>query len=303
MSENPPRPNSVLSTLSIWRRRSAGKSDRTATSGWQAGLWSDLAPPAAGEAGGGVEGQLWSWATARRGLRVRLLLVLRWVLLSGQAAAVLWVGGVLHYHMPVLACLAVIGVGVAANVIMGLAWPGGRLATGLEAVLHLGFDVVQLSLLLALTGGLDNPFSILLVAPVVVAAATLNVRNALAVGAITLLMIAAMWFWSFPTPFSGRRPLHLPLLFELSNLIAIVAGILYTAIYAWQAQVEAQRMEVALAATQAVLAREQRLSALGGLAAAAAHELGTPLATIQVVTKEMARSLPEGSPSARMSTC
>jgi two-component system sensor histidine kinase RegB len=85
-----------------------------------------------------------------------------------------------------------------------------------------------------------------------------------------------------------------PLIYRIGNGVAVSVGIVFTAAYAWQAAAEAQRMELALAATQAVLAREQRLSALGGLAAAAAHELGTPLATIQVVTKEMARELEPG---------
>jgi two-component system sensor histidine kinase RegB len=100
--------------------------------------------------------------------------------------------------------------------------------------------------------------------------------------------------WSAPLPYA-TAPLHLPKLYDLANMVATVVGVVFTAIYAWQAQAEAQRMEVALSATQAVLAREQRLSALGGLAAAAAHELGTPLATIQVVVKEMARSAVPGT--------
>lgn len=234
---------------------------------------------------------------ARRGLRLRLLVVLRWVSIIGQLGAVTWVGFVMGFHMPVWECLAVIGAAAWLNLTVSLAWPGGRLATGREAVMQLGFDLIQLSVLLALTGGLENPFSILLVAPVVVAAATLNSRYAAMVGALALVLVALLNIWSGPLPWSGA-PVHLPRLYDFANMIATVVGIVFTAVYAWQAQAEAQRMEVALAATQAVLAREQRLSALGGLAAAAAHELGTPLATIQVVTKEMRRELETGTPIA-----
>ncbi len=261
--------------------------DRPGGAGWQAGLRAteDVAAEA---------GQMWGWALARRGLRLRLLVVLRWVSIAGQALAVTCVGGLLGYHMPVLPSLAVIAAAAWMNLTISMAWPGGRLATGREAVLQLGFDLVQLSVLLALTGGLSNPFSILLVAPVVVAAATLNSRYAAAVGVLALVLVGLMNVWSLPLPYLDQ-PIHLPPLYNMANMIATSVGIVFTAIYAWQAQAEAQRMEVALAATQAVLAREQRLSALGGLAAAAAHELGTPLATIQVVVKEMARSAPPGS--------
>lgn len=282
-----------LATLAdIWPFRSRGASDdgtdRTDAIEWQAN-------PGDGAA---EAGPLWGWASARRGLRLRLLIVLRWVSIVGQLGLVLGVGVGLHYHLPLALCLITIGVAAAANIAMATVLPAGRFATGREAALHLGFDVVQLSCLLALTGGVDNPFSLLLVAPVVVAAATLNTRYAAAVGVLALVMVGLMFLWSYPLPYSGRRPLHLPRLYEIAIVSSTVIGMIYTAIYAWQAQVETRRMEVALAATQAVLAREQRLSALGGLAAAAAHELGTPLATIQVVTKEMARSLPPGSQAA-----
>lgn len=264
--------------------------DRPGGAGWQAGLRNteDVAAEA---------GQLWGWALARRGLRLRLLILLRWVSIVGETSAVIVVAFVLHYHLPVLACMTVIGVAAVVNLLIWLRLPGGRLATGREAVLQLGFDLVQLSLLLILTGGLSNPFSILLVAPVVVAAATLNSRYAVIVGVLALVLVGLMSLWSMPLPWDGT-PINLPPLFDLANALSTVVGIVYTSIYAWQAQAEAQRMEVALAATQAVLAREQRLSALGGLAAAAAHELGTPLATIQVVTKEMARSLEPGTQTA-----
>ena len=240
-------------------------------------------------------GQLWDWAHARRGLRLRLLVLLRWVSIVGQTIAVIGTGWVLHFHMPTLACLGVIGAAAWLNLSVSLAWPGARLATGPEAVFQLGFDLVELSLLLMLTGGLENPFSILLVAPVVVAAATLNTRHAAMVGLLALILVAVMSVWSAPLPWKGLGPVGLPPVYDTANALATVVGIVFTAAYAWQAQAESQRMELALAATQAVLAREQRLSALGGLAAAAAHELGTPLATIQVVTKEMIRTLEPGT--------
>jgi two-component system sensor histidine kinase RegB len=232
----------------------------------------------------------------RRGLRLRTLMLLRWVMIIGQATAVLWVGYALKFDIPTIPCLTVIAAAAVMNLSFGMAWPGARLALEREALFQLAFDLVELSLLLILTGGIANPFSLLMMAPVVVGAATLPTRHAAILGLLALVFVGAMSLWSAPLPWIPGQPLILPQLYVQAIGIATAVGIVFTAAYAWQAQAEGQRMELALAATQAVLAREQRLSALGGLAAAAAHELGTPLATIQVVTKEMIRDLEPGAP-------
>jgi two-component system sensor histidine kinase RegB len=191
-------------------------------------------------------------------------------------------------------CLLVIAAAGWMNLSATITWPGVRLAGNREAVLQLAFDLVELAMLLGLTGGLKNPFALLLIAPVTVGAATLPTRHAAMLGILALVATAVLGLWSAPLPWPDGAPFTPPTLYVAGIGIALAVGIVFTAAYAWQASAEASRMELALAATQAVLAREQRLSALGGLAAAAAHELGTPLATIQVVTKEMARGLEPG---------
>jgi two-component system sensor histidine kinase RegB len=219
--------------------------------------------------------------------------LLRWVAISGQTCAVVWVV-LMHLTAPVGLCLLVIAAAGWLNLSATLTWPGVRLAGNREAVLQLAFDLIELAVLLGLTGGLKNPFALLLIAPVTVGAATLPTRHAAMLGVLALAATAVLGFWSAPLPWPSGIPFSPPPLYVAGVGIALAVGIVFTAAYAWQASAEASRMELALAATQAVLAREQRLSALGGLAAAAAHELGTPLATIQVVTKEMIRSLEPG---------
>jgi two-component system sensor histidine kinase RegB len=236
------------------------------------------------------------WEQARRGLRLRTLTLLRWVMLAGQAVAVLAARYLFKFDIAIAPCLTVIIAAGAMNLSFGIAWPGARLAREREALFQLAFDLVELWLVLTLTGGVSNPFALLMIAPVVVGAATLPARHAAVLGVLSLVMVGLMAMWSAPLPWTPGAPLALPALYVATLAVAIAVGIVFTAAYAWQAQAEGQRMELALAATQAVLAREQRLSALGGLAAAAAHELGTPLATIQVVTKEMARGLEDGAP-------
>ncbi len=243
-----------------------------------------------------TEGRLWDWAQARRGLRLRTLVVVRWASVAGQLAVLMAARFGFAVQPPLIPCLVAIGAAAALNLSLTVVWPGARVAGKREAVAQLAFDIAQLAALLWLTGGLQNPFSLLLIAPVTVAAATLPTRSALVVGAIAMTAVVVLSVWALPLPWVGGEVLTLPGPYRLSLLVATASGIAFTGVYAWQAQAEAQRMELALAATQAVLAREQRLSALGGLAAAAAHELGTPLATIQVVSKEMLRELEAGTP-------
>ncbi len=235
-----------------------------------------------------------------RGLSLKTLIILRWLAILGQTATIAVAIQWLHFDLPLGACAVVIGLSVVVN-LMAMArlrradahLPDGRLTAR-----HLGFDILQLSALLALTGGLENPFCVLLVAPVTVAAASLPGRQAVLLGLMVLLAVSAMFFWSLPLPWRAGTHLQLPMLYHLGTGLALCTGVVFTAAYAWRVAADAEKLELALATTQDVLQREQRLAALGGLAAAAAHELGTPLATIQVVAKEMLRAADADGPEA-----
>jgi two-component system sensor histidine kinase RegB len=241
----------------------------------------------------------WDAPMERRGrLRLQTLLLLRWIGLGGQLAIVLFTRLVLEAPLPWRLCLPVIAAGTAFNLAVFISTRRRNLAGDREAAVQLCFDVIQYSALLFVLGGLNNPFTVLLIAPPAVAAATLSTRRMLVVAAVACVAAGALYLSPMPLPWGGEDPPFLPASYKLGRFIALVLGIAFTTGYAWQAAAEAARMELALAVTEAVLAREQRLSALGSLAAAAAHELGTPLATIQVVAKELLRSSPADDPVA-----
>jgi two-component system sensor histidine kinase RegB len=240
----------------------------------------------------------WSWAAPglRRGrLRVRSLLAQRWLAVAGQTLAVLFGTLVLKLQIPFGACFALIALSAWLNVLLGLASTGQRLAREGEATAQIAFDILQLSGLLYLTGGALNGFCLLLIAPVTLAAATLPARYALGLGLLAIACSILLAFFHMPVPtLMGAPAVPEPSPEVLTVMVlARVLGIIITGAYAWQAASESARMELALNVTETVLAREQRLSALGALAAAAAHELGTPLATISVVAREMARNAPD----------
>ncbi|MET0337947.1 MAG: ActS/PrrB/RegB family redox-sensitive histidine kinase [Caulobacter sp.] len=226
----------------------------------------------------------------RNGLRARTLIGLRWLAVVGQTIVLLVAGLVLDFKVPYALCFALIALAAWLNVLLMIAAGGQRQVRDSEATAQLAFDILQLTAMLFLTGGGANPFALLLAAPTTLAAATLPARYALGLAGLAVAMTIALAFSPFPVPWGPEMASQEPtLLFMLVVTTARVLGIIFTAGYAWYAAAENVRMQLALDVTQRVLAREQRLSALGALAAAAAHELGTPLATITVVAREMAR--------------
>jgi len=229
-------------------------------------------------------------------LRRSTLVTLRWTAIAGQVFALIIVYQVLGFKLPLWPAVAIIAISAIINIIVTTVFPLDRRASDMEALGQLGFDLFQLSALLWLTGGMSNPFALLFIAPVVTGATTLSKRVVLSLGALSAILSFGLLHYSRPLPWLPEGEFVLPYIFTVGSWIALLVGMVFTSAYAWRASEESRRMSEALAATEAVLAHEQKLSALGGMAAAAAHELGTPLATIQVTAKEMARELSADTP-------
>ena len=231
----------------------------------------------------------WPGRSTRGRLRMRTLVTLRWVVILGEVALLLIAGLLLDFKAPYALCFGLIGASAWINLLTGVASPGQRMTGAWEATGQLAFDIVQISGLLYLTGGIGNPFSLMLIAPVTLAAATLPLGPVGVLGGLGILSSFALVVLRFPLPSAPGESMAFPLSYLLGSAAANTSGIVVIAGYVRQAAEESARMALALDVTQSVLSREQRLSALGALAAAAAHELGTPLATISIVAKEMAR--------------
>lgn len=228
-------------------------------------------------------------------LRLNTLIKLRWLALAGQSLAVFVVAIVLEFPMPVAECVTLIAGSAALNVYLALAYPANHRLQLRPALALLVYDALQLAGLLYLTGGLTNPFSLLMVAPVVISATAMPVRHTVMLGVLVILLATGLMFHHRPLPWMAGMQLSIPVVYKTGVWFAVVSTILFTSIYVWRVADEARKLAGALAATELVLQREQHLSALDGLAAAAAHELGTPLATISLVAREMEHAIPADS--------
>ncbi|MFV0360020.1 sensor histidine kinase RegB [Tropicimonas sp.] len=224
-------------------------------------------------------------------VRLRTLIVLRWIAIAGQIATIVVARGYFHLDIPVGLCLLAIGIAIVANLLAIFVYPQNKRLSENETVLTLLFDVAQLSFLLYLTGGLNNPFALLILAPVIIAATTLRLHSTLFVAGAAILFITLMSLFYLPLRTEQGQVLEMPGIFRFGFWVAIVIGIGFLALYARRVATEVHSMSEALAATQMALEREHKLTDLGGVVAAAAHELGTPLATIKLVSSELMEEL------------
>ncbi|MBI1362321.1 MAG: ActS/PrrB/RegB family redox-sensitive histidine kinase [Alphaproteobacteria bacterium] len=229
--------------------------------------------------------------------RLRTLVSLRWMAIVGQTLAIVLVEFALGFRLPLAACFAAIGASAWLNVTLMAVFPAQHLCSPAETAGQLAFDIVQLSVLIGLTGGLQNPFLLMILAPVTVGSSRLLPAFAGLLSLLALVCCAAMSIWGLPLPWTNGQTLHLPMLYQAGQLAAVAVGLVFFAVSSWRTGRDEARLVSALDAVQAVLSREQQLSALGALAAATAHELGTPLATIHLAAKELARAVKTDNPA------
>ncbi len=233
-----------------------------------------------------------------RNVRLDTLVRLRWLAVFGQLAALLVVHFGLEFDVPIWPCLAVIALPALLNVALRVRLRETQWLAPDRAAWLLAFDIAELAALVYLTGGLENPFSFLLLGPVLISATALPPRMTLLIGMFAMLCATVLVFFHYQLPWDSEDPLELPEIYMVGVWLSILLAIGYIGVYTWQFAEEARQLSDALAATELVLAREQHLSQLDGLAAAAAHELGTPLSTITVVVREIERALDPKSPHA-----
>lgn len=224
-------------------------------------------------------------------IRLRTMILLRWVAIVGQLVALTVAQRLYGLQLELGLCYLAVGVSVIGNLIAIFIFPENKRLNEFQNLLMVLFDVLQLGFLLFLTGGLNNPFALLLLGPVTISAAVLTTRSTLLVGATAIVIVTILSDYHLPLRTQDGFILRIPDLFVFGNWIALVIAICFIGLYSRRVTSEIHSMSDALSATQLALSREQKLTDLGGVVAAAAHELGTPLATIKLTSAELIEEL------------
>lgn len=224
-------------------------------------------------------------------IRLRTMILLRWVAIAGQIVAITVAQQTYHLQLNLGLCYLAIGVSAVVNVMAIFAFPGNKRLSEFENFLMVLFDLQQLGVLLYLTGGLHNPFALLLVGPVIISANVMGLRSTLIIGTTAIVLVTLLGLYHMPLRTEMGFVLRIPDVFVFGHWTAIVIAMIFLGAYSYRISSEVQSMSEALAATQMALAREQKLTDLGGVVAAAAHELGTPLATIKLASSELVEEL------------
>ncbi|MBR1189467.1 ActS/PrrB/RegB family redox-sensitive histidine kinase [Bradyrhizobium sp. AUGA SZCCT0240] len=226
-----------------------------------------------------------------RHVRLDTILRLRWLAALGQLTAIFIVAHGLEFDVAIIPCVAIVGLSALVNLALQVAFnPMQRLEPVYAAAL-LALNIVELAALLFLTGGLQNPFSFLFLAPVLISATALPIRLTIALGVLAVACASALVFFHLPLPWDSEDPMVLPPIYLFGVWLSILVAIGVTSLYAFQVTEESRKLSDALAATELVLTREQHLTQIDGLAAAAAHELGTPLSTIFLISRELEKTV------------
>ncbi len=226
-----------------------------------------------------------------RWVRLRTLIVLRWAAIIGQISAIIVSIYVFSLDIQIGLAAIVIGMAVIANLVSLSVYPKNARMNERQATLILIFDTLQLASMVFLAGGLHNPFMVLIVAPVTVAATALSTRATVIVGSVAIAATTIVADFNIPLQTQMGTTVRMPELFVFGLWVAVVTSIVFVGLYTRRIASEVQSMSAALLATQMALSREQSLTDLGGVVAAAAHELGTPLATIKLVASELSEEL------------
>ena len=220
----------------------------------------------------------------------KTLVILRWIAIIGQFTAITLVYFYLKLDFLYLVAYLVLFFGFLTNLYLQFKVKS-ILIKDFNASIFLFYDLVQLGALLYLTGGISNPFSILLIIPAIVSSTFLSMGTTILLGIFTIALLFALSFFHYPFPGIHEQSMTFPKLYLTGYILSIIIGLIFLSYFGIRFSGESKRRTDAINKVQQVLAKEYELESLGGQAAAAAHSLGTPLATINVVATELKKEL------------
>ena len=220
----------------------------------------------------------------------KTLVILRWIAIVGQFITINFVYFILNFDFPFIYCCIIIFFGTLTNFFLQFKVKK-KLLSDFSSILYLIYDLIQLAVLIFLTGGITNPFVILLVIPAVVSSTFLSIRSTVNLSFITVASLLILTLYHFPLPSSGDLHFHTPDYYLYGVPIAITIGLIFLCYFGARFGLETRKRTDALTKMELVLAKEHELKIIGVQAAAAAHSLSTPLSTIKLVAKELEKEI------------
>ena len=220
----------------------------------------------------------------------RTLVILRWIAIIGQYLTISIVYFVLKFELPFFYCSTIIFIGILTNFYLQFKFKKNQL-NNFTSTFFLFYDLIQLSLLLYLTGGVTNPFTILLIVPAIVSSTFLTLRSTINLSFITIIILILLTINHLPLPHSGELHFHVPDIYLYAVPIAIIIGLTFLTYFGVRFGIESRKRTEALNKLELILAKEHELESIGLQAAAAAHSLGTPLSTITVIARELEKEI------------
>ena len=223
-------------------------------------------------------------------LEKKTVVILRWIALIGQLLTIYFVHFIVDFSLPLIFCSLTIFCGGLTNIFIQFNFKKNQLSN-IESTILLFYDVIQLAVLIYLTGGVTNPFIIFLIVPALISSTLLNLASTLFLSIITIMSLILLTFNYFPLPSEGNLHFHVPDYYIFSIPSALVIALIFLNYFGFRFGYEARRRGNALNRLELILAKEQELESIGHQAAAAAHSLGTPLSTITVIAKELKKEM------------
>jgi len=220
----------------------------------------------------------------------KTLVILRWIAIIGQYITISIVYFVLKFELPFFYCSVIIFIGVLTNFYLQFKFGKNQL-NNFASTFFLFYDLLQLSVLLYLTGGVTNPFTILLIVPAIVSSTFLTLRSTINLSIVTIIVLIVLTINHLPLPHTGELHFHVPDIYLYAVPIAIIIGLIFLTYFGVRFGIESRKRTEALNRLELILAKEHELESIGLQAAAAAHSLGTPLSTITVIARELEKEI------------
>jgi len=232
-----------------------------------------------------------------QGLRITLetLINIRWIAIVGQFFTVSVVEYFLKFEFPYFGTLTLIFLSALVNVYLEINKSKFLTINNFYATLSIFYDLVQLILLLFMTGGLSNPFSILIIVPTTISVTYLSRGSSQFIVTCSIIFSTVIAFYHMPLPYPVNESLVLPKYYNIGLWLSLGIGIIFLGNYAYQLGRDNRVRSTALSRLEEELTKEKVVNSVGGMAAAAVHELATPLATISLVSKELQKQLKDNS--------